>query len=298
MKIKIGTRGSKLALTQTNMVKNMIEEANPNISCEIVVIKTKGDVDLKNPIHKVGKGVFVKEIEDSLLRGDIDLAVHSMKDMPSDETEGLMFFDPPKAEDARDVLISSRKIEKLSELCSGIVGTGSLRRKLQLETICPNISTTSIRGNIETRMSKVGEEGIIGVVLAYAGILRGGYGDKVSYVFDKSEIVPSPCQGILAIQGRKNDEKILEIISKIRDEETTVRMNIERAFQRELNAGCHSPMGFNAEVDLKSGEAILRACFGDESKNILLKKSLCVKISEAEDTAKNIAREFKDAIGK
>lgn len=202
MRIKIGTRGSKLALTQTNMVKDMIEDANPNVSCEIVVIKTKGDVDLKNPIHKVGKGVFVKEIEDSLLRGDIDLAVHSMKDMPSDETEGLMFFDPPKAEDARDVLISSRKIEKLSELCSGIVGTGSLRRKLQLETICPTISTTSIRGNIETRMSKVGEEGIIGVVLAYAGILRGDYGDKVSYVFDKSEIVPSPCQGILAIQGR------------------------------------------------------------------------------------------------
>ena len=130
MKIKIGTRGSKLALTQTNMVKDIIEEANPDVSCEVVVITTKGDVDLKNPIHKVGKGVFVKEIEDSLLRGDIDLAVHSMKDMPSEETEGLMFFDPPKAEDARDVLISSKKSKKF------LKSSRALSARVRLEENC------------------------------------------------------------------------------------------------------------------------------------------------------------------
>ena len=164
MRIKIGTRASNLAMTQTKMVKDALEEKNPGLVCEIVTINTKGDIDLKSPIHKVGKGVFVREIEDALLSGEIDLAVHSMKDMPSELTPGLMFFDPPKSSDPRDVLVMDKKINSIDELKPGIIATGSLRRSLQIKSLRSDIETVGIRGNIETRMSKVGSDNIMAVM--------------------------------------------------------------------------------------------------------------------------------------
>lgn len=293
MKIKIGTRGSKLALIQTNMVKEALEKKNPGLECEVVIINTKGDIDLKNPIHKVGKGVFVKEIEEELLKGDIDLAVHSMKDMPSEKTEGLTFFNPPKASDPRDVLVSNLKIEDLTQLNGKTIGTGSLRRQLQLINEYPEIKTVGIRGNIETRMNKIGTDEIVGVMLAYAGLLRAGYNDRVSYIFSLDEVIPSPCQGILAIQGRDNDEKIEALVKSISDENTTKRMEIEREFQRVLDAGCHSPMGFNAEFIKDSDEIILRAVFGDVNKKTIIKKKSIVKIKDAKNEARRLAEELK-----
>lgn len=293
MKIKIGSRGSKLALIQTNMVKDELERKNPGLVCEIVTISTKGDVDLKNPIHKVGKGVFVKEIEEALLEGKIDLAVHSMKDMPSEITERLEFFAPPKAFDPRDALVSNKKIDNLNDFDGKIIGTGSLRRKIQLLKDYPQFETVGIRGNIETRMNKIGSDGIDGVILAYAGLLRAGYADKVSYLFSLDEIIPSPCQGILAIQGRDDDEKIKSLVRSIRDDKTNLRMIIEREFQRVLDAGCHSPMGFNAEFIDNYKNVILRAVFGDADNNIVIKKKAVVKATEAIDEARKLAEELK-----
>lgn len=293
MKIKIGSRGSNLALIQANLVKDEIEEKNPEVKCDIVVISTKGDVDLKNPIHKVGKGVFVKEIEEALLSEKIDLAVHSLKDMPSEKTEGLKFFAPPKASDPRDVLVSNYKLEDLKKLDTAVIGTGSLRRKLQILNLYPKFKTVGIRGNIETRIKKLETDGIDGVILAYSGLLRAGYIDKVSYVFSLDDIIPSPCQGILAVQGREDDKKIESIVDSIRDQETYVRMLIEREFQRVLDAGCHSPMGFNAEFIDDYNKVILRAVFGDDDKNIIIKKKRIVKSHEAISESRKLAEELK-----
>ena len=294
MKIKIGTRASNLAMTQTIMVKDALEEKNPGLVCEIVTINTKGDIDLKSPIHKVGKGVFVREIEDALLKGEIDLAVHSMKDMPSELTPGLMFFDPPKSSDPRDVLVMDKKINSIDELKPGIIATGSLRRSLQIKSLRSDIETVGIRGNIETRMSKVGSDNIMAVMLAYAGLLRAGYEDRVSYVFSIDEVIPSPCQGILAIQGRADDDFVRSLVLSIRDEDTSKRMKIEREFQCVLDAGCHSPMGFYAE--LNGDKAILRGVFGDNARNLIIKKKRIVDYKEAVDAAAEMAMELKSEV--
>lgn len=294
MKIKIGTRGSKLALLQTNSIKELIEKNNPNVECEIIVIKTKGDIDLKKPIHKVGKGIFVKEIEEALFNKDIDLAIHSMKDMPSEITEGLVFLDPPNAEDARDAIVLNKKIQILSELNNKTLGTGSLRRILQLETMLPGVKFTSVRGNIQTRMSKINDVSLDGVVLAMAGLKRCGYEERASYIFSTDEIVPAVCQGILAVEAREDDMEIKKVCESFRDEKTKIRMNIERAFQTTLDAGCHSPMGAYAEVDLKTEIVTIKGCYGVVDKGILVRKSIITDINSGVVAAKKLALDLKE----
>ena len=209
MKLVVGTRGSNLALVQTNWVVDQLKKENPGVEFEIKIIKTKGDLIKDLPLDKIGdKGLFVKEIEKSLLDGEIDMAVHSMKDMPSYLPEGLKFAHSPKREDPRDALIFKEGYKSLDDLPQGArIGTGSKRRKYQLLKHRPDLEIVPIRGNIETRIKKIETEKLDGVVLAASGLRRAGLDDKIDYYIPTDIMLPAPAQGILALEIREDDKE-------------------------------------------------------------------------------------------
>ncbi len=292
MKIKVGTRGSNLALTQTKLVIEELKKKNPYIEFEIIVIKTKGDIVQDVPLHKMNdKGIFTKEIELALLNHTIDLAVHSMKDMPSEHTKGLIFGPVPKGEDPRDVIVSRREVKSINDLKGLLIGTGSISRKFQLMNLKQDISVKDIRGSIETRMKKIETENLDGVILAAAGLKRANYEDRISYYFDPKVFIPSPCQGILALQIREDDEKIRSILKTIEDVETTIRSKAERAYLRETGGGCHMPMGAYSEII--NGEITMYVLYGDEDGRYLLIDKGSAPILEAENLGVKLATKLK-----
>lgn len=265
MKYKIGTRGSKLARVQAEYVCNRLRDAYPQDEFEILIIKTKGDLVLDKPLHEIGdKGVFVKEIEEQLLNHEADIGVHSMKDMPSQPASGLMFTKPWKREDPRDVLILREK-KSLEELSRGaVIGTGSKRREFQLKRLRPDIKVVNIRGNVDTRIRKMIEEKLDGIVLAAAGLHRLGIQDRITQYLETEEMIPAPAQGILALEIRKEDTKLLQMLDALSDEETARIMEAERGFLQEIGADCHVPVG--AACRKNEDESLtLHVMFGDET---------------------------------
>lgn len=295
MKVKVGTRGSKLALTQTNWVVDQLRAHNPEVEFEIEVIKTKGDMIQHIPLDKIGdKGLFTKEIEMKLLDGSIDLAVHSMKDMPSSLPEGLKFSYTPPREDPRDALVLKEGYHSLADLPQGAtVGTGSKRRKYQLLALRPDLNIVPIRGNVDTRIRKIETENLAGVVLAAAGLKRVGLEDKISAYLSPQEVIPAPAQGVLAIEVRKEDPHIDELMKSIYDETAALQIKAERAFLDTLEGSCHIPVGAYCEV---ADETItLTGLYGDEEGTILIKRSLAGPAAEAEEIGKKLAKEVKEA---
>lgn len=281
MKIIVGTRGSKLALIQTNWVVEALKKANPGIEFEVKVIKTKGDLVTHLPLHKIGdKGLFTKEIEQHLLDKEIDLAVHSMKDMPSTLPEGLKFANVPKREDPRDVLVLKEGYTNLDDLPKGAkIGTGSKRRTYQLLKYRPDLEIVPIRGNIDTRIRKIEDENLHGIVLAASGLIRADLEERISYYIPTDVMVPAPAQGALAIEIRKDDSIIEDIVSHIKDEATEIQVAAERGFLTGVNGSCHVPMG--AYCDIKGDNITLTGLYGDEDSNKLVIKSLEGKIEDA-----------------
>lgn len=264
MKVRVGTRGSNLALIQTNWAIDRLKEKFPDVEFEVKVIKTKGDKILHLSLDKIGdKGLFVKEIESQLLEGDIDLAVHSMKDMPAEVVKGLKFAAVPKREDPRDVIILRDGIEKFEELPMGAtIGTGSKRRKYQLLRKRPDLNIVAIRGNIETRISKIQSENLDGIVLAASGVIRAGLEDKITEYLPIELMIPAPAQGALALEIRENDEKLENMINSIKDEISQIQIDAERSYLAGIDGSCHIPMGAYCEVN---GEKLtLTGIFGDE----------------------------------
>ena len=204
MKLRIGTRGSPLALAQSNWVKEKIEAKYPDIQISLLKIKTKGDKILDSPLAEIGgKGLFVKEIEESLLKEEVDLAVHSMKDLPADLPEGLQITIYPEREDPRDAFVSIG-YQTLSALPEGSsVGTGSLRRSTQLLHLRPDLHVVPLRGNVGTRLRKLETENLQAVILATAGLRRLGFSDRISQVFSTEEILPAVGQGALGLELNK-----------------------------------------------------------------------------------------------
>lgn len=301
MKIIVGSRGSNLALTQTNWVISELKKHHADIDFEIKVIKTKGDLIQNVSLDKIGdKGLFVKEIEQQLLDGDIDIAVHSMKDMPSFLPEGLKFAGIPKREDVRDVLILKDGYNSLDELPKGAkIGSGSKRRKYQLLNHRPDLDILPIRGNIETRMRKIEEENLDGVILAAAGLIRAGLEEKISCYLDIDTIIPAPAQGALGIEIRKGDSKVEEILDCLTDKVSEIQVSAERGFLDGINGSCHIPIGAHCDVD---GENInLIGLYGDEEGKKLITKSISGKASEARnlglELAKLISKEFESYEG-
>lgn len=248
--IVIGSRGSELALVQSNLVIDELKTHYPQIDFKIKIIKTKGDKILDKTLDKIGgKGLFVKEIENALLEGEIDIAVHSMKDVPSEFPEGLEISAITKRKDVRDILVSKdgKSLKALKE--GAKIGTSSLRRGAQLKGLRNDIEIVPVRGNVQTRINKIQELDLDGVILAAAGLLRLGLDDEISQFFDAGDIVPAVGQGALGIETRKDDVFIKEVVSKINDSLTETAIMAERTFMKILNGGCHVPVGAFAYVE-------------------------------------------------
>lgn len=245
MKIKIGTRKSKLALVQTQMVIDEIEKQFPDIETEVVYISTKGDKTLDRPLAEIGgKGVFVSEIESAMQNNVIDIAVHSAKDLPVFLSDGLEISGVLKRGDYRDVLVV-KKDNAIRNSRDFVVGTGSLRRRLNLKKIYSDMSFENIRGNVDTRLSKLEKGEYDGIILAAAGIKRLGLDTDVRFDFtyyDYTQFLPAPCQGIIAIESRKNDFAA-QIIKKINDKNTFLSFETERRIIELLSADCGMPLG-------------------------------------------------------
>lgn len=290
MKVVVGTRGSKLALTQTNWVIEALRRQYPHITFETKIIKTKGDLIQNKPLDKIGdKGLFTKEIEIELLNGDIDFAVHSMKDMPSQLPEGLEFAVSPRREDARDALILKPGYESLDDLPQGaVIATGSKRRKYQLLAYRPDLKIVPIRGNVDTRLRKMEEQELDGVVLAASGLHRLGLNKKITCYLPSSIMLPAPAQGILAIEVRKDDVRIKDLIKVLEDPITTIQMTAERAFMDAINGGCHMPIGAYCEV--VGSELRMLGLFGDEEGNKLVVKELSGPVGTEKELGEELAR--------
>jgi hydroxymethylbilane synthase len=247
--IKIGTRGSKLALWQANWIKTALTDLDPSLSVEIEIIKTKGDKILDAPLAKVGgKGLFVKEIEDSLLAGRIDLAVHSMKDMPSVLPGGLKIAAVPERESPGDVLISSKGLQ-LDEMAPGVrIGTSSLRRSSQLRHRIPGIDIVGLRGNLDTRLRKLESENLDGVILAAAGVKRLGLENRITEYLDETVMLPAVGQGALCVETRSHDPGLESIVGALDHPDTRASVLGERAFLARLEGGCQVPMAAHGKI--------------------------------------------------
>ena len=249
--VVIGSRGSILALAQANLVKNSLEANYPDFTFEIKEIVTSGDKDLKSNWENSNaslKSFFTKEIEQELLDGQIDIAVHSMKDMPAVSPKGLICGAIPDREDARDVLISKNGF--LVTLPQGAkIGTSSLRRVMNLKAIRPDFEIKHLRGNIHTRLKKLETEDYDAIILAAAGLKRTGMADKITEYLSGEAFPPAPAQGVLYIQCRENDEEIKRILKSIHNEDIAKIVEIEREFSKIFDGGCHTPMGCYSQVD-------------------------------------------------
>jgi len=263
-KLRLGTRKSVLALAQSNWVKKEIETHWPDVNVDLVKFTTKGDKILDVPLAQVGgKGLFVKEIEDALLRKDADFAVHSLKDVPAELPEGLEVTIFPDREDPRDALISRAglRLEKLPE--GARVGTSSLRRIAQLKNARPDLETASLRGNIDTRLRKLDEGQYDAIILAAAGLRRLGLGQRITQLLEPEVMLPAVGQGALGIEFRSMDTEVKRILASIHHEETSICVRAERAFLFRLEGGCQVPLG--AFAQLKGETLELEGMVGNEA---------------------------------
>ena len=266
-KITIGARGSKLSLAYVEKVKNLILEKSKDLNdgdFVIKTIKTSGDIHSDIKLSEIGgKNLFCKEIEENLLENNIDIAVHSLKDMESKQNESLIIGAYVKRNDPRDVLICN-KIQNFNELSQGAkIGSSSRRRELQLKKINKNVSVLNIRGNIDTRIQKIEDQKLDAIVLAAAGVKSLNLENKIGLVFDTNEILPAVGQGIIAVLCRKDDRPIKDIIKKINDTETSLCAIAERKMLQTIGGDCETAIGGLAEIT--NNNLILKAqLFSDE----------------------------------
>lgn len=250
--LRIGTRGSPLALAQAHEVQGRLARATsrPVTDFEIVVISTQGDRVLDRPLAEIGgKGLFTREIEEALLAGSIDLAVHSLKDMPTEQPAGLALDAFLPREDPRDALVSPR-FTALVDLPDGcVVGTSSLRRRAQLLALRPDLKTVALRGNVGTRLKKLGEGVAEATFLAMAGLNRLGLADVPKTAIDPTEMLPAVCQGIVAIERRLADAQTAELLQRINDPASTQMAWCERAFLARLDGSCQTPIAGLSHLD-------------------------------------------------
>jgi hydroxymethylbilane synthase len=269
MKLTIGSRGSKLALWQAHWVRQQLEAAGYQI--EIQVIKTTGDKMEVSLTQSGTKGLFIKEIEEALLARQVDLAVHSLKDLPTGQPDGLVIAAVPEREDPRDVFVSKNGMS-LATLPSGArIGTSSLRRQTQLRRLRRDIETVPLRGNIDTRLNKLERDDCQALVLAAAGVRRLGFESRISHYFSEDEICPAVGQGALAIELRSGDARTLEAVAPLDHAPAHRAVRAERAALRELGGGCQLPIAAYASplngglrlvgvVSNAEGTQIIRSC--------------------------------------
>ena len=288
MHIKVGTRGSKPALAQTNSVIEALKKVAPEIEAEICVIRTSGDIMQDVSLAQIGgQGVFVKEIEEALLARSIDLAVHSMKDVPGETPEGLIFAAVMKREDVRDVLVSRGNV-KMEFMPKGAkIGTGSLRRAAQIKAMLPDVSIMPLRGNIDTRLKKIETENLTGVILAAAGMKRMGYLEKITQYLPIELMLPAVGQGALGLEIRVQDTQLSELCAKMNDEQTAAEVAAERAYLRALGGGCRLPI---AAYGLLEGKRLtLEGILTVPNGSTMIRDKVWGEIGQAEELGKKLA---------
>jgi len=287
-KIIIGTRGSKLALWQAEWVKSELEKLYPGIEVELNKIKTTGDKILDVPLAKVGgKGLFVKEIEEAILRGEADIAVHSMKDVPTEFPDGLHLAVICEREDPRDAFIAGRKTaagnSKFMDLKKGaVVGTSSLRRSCQLLNIRPDLKIEQLRGNLDTRIRKLDEGQFDAIILAAAGIKRLGWADRITEILPPDASLPAIGQGAVGIECKSGDEEINRMIAPLNHPETAICVRAERAFLKKLEGGCQVPIAAYARLKNRKGgmpdetsqAIVIEGLVGNLDGDVIIKESI------------------------
>ncbi len=287
-KIRVGSRESKLAVTQTQWVLDKIKRMHPDIEFELITMKTTGDMILDTNLDKVGgKGLFVKELDKGLRDGVIDIAVHSLKDMPMETPGDLPILAFSEREDPFDALVLPMGASEID--LSKPFGCSSARRSLQLSSLYPGIQIEGIRGNVLLRLQKVDSGNYGGTILACAGLNRMNLQDRISRIFTAEEMIPAAGQGILAVQGRAGEE--MTFLASIHSETSAACALAERAFVRGLNGGCSSPIAAYARI--QSNVIILKGLNYDEKTQGHIIGTLTGKISEAESTGYLLAEKLK-----
>jgi hydroxymethylbilane synthase len=279
-KIVIGSRGSKLALTQANWVKSQLENANKEIEFTLEIIKTTGDKITDVPLSKIGNiGLFTKELENALLDKTVDLVVHSAKDMPTEIPDGLEIGAVTKREDPHDVLISKDNVF-LNDLSQNArLGTSSLRRRSQILASRPDLEIVDLRGNLDTRVKKLESGDLDAIIVARAGLIRLGLADKVSEIISYDIMLPAVGQGALCIENRDLDDKVKKIIRSITDYNAMYEVKAERALLTRLQGGCQIPIGAHAEVIYPSN-LTMEAVVGSLDGTTIIRDSVHGKVDD------------------
>ena len=284
--IRIGTRGSALALLQTNLVLSKLQEQHPEYDYEIVQVRTSGDINSTGSLQTMGLGVFVKEIERQLLDGIIDMAVHSLKDLPTEIPEGLEIKAVLEREDPRDIQVNTLGAP-LRELPDGFsIGTSSPRRKAQIFSAYPHLSIIPLRGNIETRLNKSSGLECNGAVLAAAGLIRLNLTHHITEFLPIEEFVPPPGQGVIAVETRTESSYITECLTSIDHAHTRAAITAERLFLSNVGGGCQTPLGAHATI--AGNNLTLRAFLGSEDGTTTYNHSATGQINQAQAVADEV----------
>ncbi len=294
-RVILGTRGSELALFQAHHVAWTLQKHNVDLSVKIQKITTSGDKVLDSPLAEIGdKGLFVKEIETALLSGDIDLAVHSSKDLPTELPEGLMIGALGAREDPRDAFLG--QAGGLADLPEGArIGTSSLRRRSQLLALRPDLEIVDIRGNVDTRIRKIAELGLDGTILAAAGVKRLERESEVSFYFSVEEMIPAVGQGVIAIEVREGDGATRDLVTVHDDAASTAAVQAERALMRWLEGGCQVPIGAHATVS--GDKLILRAYLGSLDGKRFIRDSIEGPVILAENLGEQLGKKMFESGG-
>ncbi len=290
-KIRIGSRGSHLALWQAHYIKTKLREQHPETEFHIVIIKTEGDRDQNSSLSKIGgQGVFTKAIEEALLEDHIDIAVHSLKDLPSDMTDGLQLGAVPERATVADVLVTENG-SPLSELKkSACIATGSIRRRSQLLYLRPDLEIADLRGNIDTRLQKIKTQNLDGIIMAEAALVRLELDDVAYYPFKIDEMLPAVGQGAIGVQIRETDRRTSEFVKAINDEKTYRAVQAERAFLHKLDSGCQFPVGGCARI--ASGKLQITGFVGSIDGKTIIKDTMEGDSAAAEAIGRALAEKM------
>lgn len=293
-KLIIGTRGSQLALWQTDFIRSRIESTAPGLSIEVRTVKTTGDRLLDSPLSKIGdKGLFTKEIEKQMLEGTIDLAVHSLKDIPTRIPAGLVLGAITEREDVRDVFISHprKKHSSLSALPHGArIATGSLRRTCQLLAFRPDFTIVNIRGNLNTRLEKLDNSDWDGMILALAGVRRLGWESRITEILPFEIMLPAVGQGALAVEIREGDSRVADLLKELHHEPTAIAARAERALLRHLEGGCQVPIGTYGRIE--QGKLRLDAMIGSLDGKRIVRGEITGDTTHAEELGIKLAKDL------
>jgi hydroxymethylbilane synthase len=295
--IKVVSRDSALAMWQTNFVVDSLRKVTDQYEFEIVSLKTKGDKVLDVSLAKIGdKGLFTKELEDGLLSGEMDFAVHSLKDIPTVLPEGLQLSAMLTRHNPADVLISE-KYDSFDALPQGAkVGTSSLRRKAQLLNKRPDLNIQDLRGNINTRMRKLKEENFDGIILAAAGVERMEWKESITEELAYDLCLPAVSQGVIAVETRSDDPEIIALVQLIHDKESEICVNAERALLRALEGGCQIPIAGHAHIE--GDTVVLDGLVGSIDGKTIIRDQMCGPIELAEEVGKQLAEQLSAKGGK